>query len=137
MEPITINITILKPVNQVWDYFYIPKHIVKWNFTTPKWHCPKAVIDFREGGKFDYRLECKDKSFGYNFSGTITEIKDQEHVKSQLDDGRLIEVHFRAIDPNTTEVTQIFEPEEQYSRQMQRDAWYAILNNFHKYVENN
>lgn len=137
MEPITIDITILKPIQKVWDYFYNAKHIVKWNFTTPNWHCPKAVIDFQEGGRFDYRLECKDKSFGYNFSGTINEIKDQEYVKSKLDDGRLIEVHFRKIDENTTEIIEIFQPEAQYSREMQRVGWYAILDRFHKYVEKN
>ena len=137
MEPITINITILKPIQKVWDYFYNPKHIVKWNYTTPNWHCPKAEIDFREGGSFDYRLEFKDKSFGYNFSGDILEIKDMEHVKSTLTDGRKIEVIFKKVDENTTEVIQIFEPEEAYSREMQRTGWYAILDRFHKYVENN
>ncbi|QDP84287.1 activator of HSP90 ATPase [Chryseobacterium sp. SNU WT5] len=137
MEPITINITILKPIQKVWDYFYNAKHIVKWNFTTTNWHCPKAVIDFQEGGKFDYRLEYKDKSFGYNIAGTIEEIKELEYVKSQLDDGRKIEVHFRKIDENTTEVIEIFEPEIQFSREMQRVGWYAILDRFHKYVEKN
>lgn len=137
MEPITINITILKPIQKVWDYFYNPKHIVKWNYTTPNWHCPKADIDFREGGSFDYRLEFKDKSFGYNFSGDILEIKDMEHVKSTLTDGRKIEVIFKKVDENTTEVIQVFEPEEAYSREMQRTGWYAILDRFHKYVENN
>ena len=137
MEPITIYITILKPIQKVWDYFYNPKHIVKWNYTTPNWHCPKADIDFREGGSFDYRLEFKDKSFGYNFSGDILEIKDMEHVKSTLTDGRKIEVIFKKVDENTTEVIQVFEPEEAYSREMQRTGWYAILDRFHKYVENN
>ncbi len=137
MEPITINITILKPIQKVWDYFYNPKHIVKWNFTTPNWHCPKADIDFREGGSFDYRLEYKDKSFGYNFSGQILEIKNLEYVKTMLTDGRNIEVCFNKIDENTTEIVQVFEPEQQYSREMQRVAWYAILDRFHKYVENN
>ena len=137
MEAITINITILKPIEKVWDYFYNPKHIVKWNYTTPNWHCPKADIDFREGGSFDYRLEFKDKSFGYNFSGNIVEINDQEYVKSTLLDGRTIEVFFKKLDENTTEVIQVFEPEEAYSREMQRTGWYAILDRFHKYVENN
>lgn len=137
MEPITINITILKPIEKCWEYFYNPKHIVKWNFTTPKWHCPKATIDFREGGKFDYRLEYKDKSFGYNFAGTIDEIKEFEYVKSTMDDGRKIEVHFKKLDNNTTEIIEIFEPEIQISREMQRMGWYAILDRFHKYAEKN
>jgi len=137
MEPITINITILKPIQKVWDYFYNPKHIVKWNYTTPNWHCPKAVIDFREGGSFDYRLEYKDKSFGYNFAGEIVEIRDMDYVRSILSDGRTIEVYFKKIDETTTEIIEVFEPEEQYSREMQRVGYYAILDRFHKYVENN
>ena len=137
MEPITINIAILKPIQKVWDYFYNPKHIVKWNFTTPNWHCTNADIDFREGGSFDYRLEYKDKSFGYNFAGDIVEIRDKEYVKSILKDGRTIEVYFKEIDENTTEIIEVFEPEQQYSREMQRVGYYAILDRFHKYVENN
>lgn len=137
MEPITINITILQPLQKVWEYFYQPKHIMKWNYTTPNWHCPKASIDFREGGHFDYRLEFKDKSFGYNFSGEILEIRPTEYVKSELTDGRIIQVYFKKIDENATEIVQVFEPEQQYSREMQRVGWYAILDRFHKYVENN
>ncbi len=135
MEPITINITILKPLNVVWELFYNPKHIVKWNYTTTNWHCPKASVDFRVGGHFDYRLEYKDKSFGYNVSGTIEEIREKEYVRSTMDDGRTIEVYFRALDENTTEIIEIFEPEPQYSREMQRVGWYAILDRFHKYAE--
>jgi uncharacterized protein YndB with AHSA1/START domain len=136
MEPITVNITILKPIEKVWDFFYQPKHIVKWNFTTTNWHCPKAVIDFREGGRFDYRLEYKDKSFGYHFSGIIDEIRPLEYVRTVLDDGRKVEVYFKKLDENATEIIEVFEPEVQHSREMQRTGWYAILDRFHKYVEN-
>ena len=52
-----------------------------------------------------------------------------------MDDGRMVEVYFRKIDENTTEVIEVFEPETQYSREMQRTGWYAILDRFHKYVE--
>lgn len=135
MEPITVNITILKPVAKIWEYFYNPKHIVKWNYTTANWHCPKAEIDFRAGGRFNYRLEYNDKSFGYNFAGTIVEIKEFEYVKTLLDDGRTVEVYFNKIDENATEVVEVFQPEAQYSREMQRTGWYAILDRFHKYVE--
>ncbi|MBE2274538.1 MAG: SRPBCC domain-containing protein [Flavobacteriales bacterium] len=135
MEPITIKVTILKPLLKTWDYFNNPRHIVKWNFPTTNWHCPKADNDFREGGRFDYRLEYKDKSFGYNFSGYIDEIKVHEYIKSHLDDGRKVEVFFNKIDDNTTEIVQVFEPEVQNGREMQRVGWYAILDRFHKYVE--
>ncbi len=136
-DPITIKITILQPIHKVWDCFYNPKHIVKWNFPTTNWQCTKALSDFREGGRFDYRLDYKDKSFGYNFSGYIHEIKVLEYVKSHLDDGRKIEVQFNKIGEKTTEIIEIFEPEVQNSIEMQRVGWYAILDRFHKYVEKN
>ncbi len=136
-DPITIKITILQPVHKVWDCFYNPKHIVKWNFPTTNWQRTKALSDFREGGRFDYRLDYKDKSFGYNFSGYIDEIKVLEYVKSHLDDGRKIEVQFNKIGEKTTEIIEIFEPEVQNSIEMQRVGWYAILDRFHKYVEKN
>jgi uncharacterized protein YndB with AHSA1/START domain len=31
MDPIKIDITILAPVEKVWNYFNEPKHITKWN----------------------------------------------------------------------------------------------------------
>ena len=80
-------------------------------------------------------MEYKDKSFGYNFSGYIDEIKVHEYIKSHLDDGRKVEVFFNKIDDNTTEIVQVFEPEVQNGREMQRVGWYAILDRFHKYVE--
>ena len=58
-------------------------------------------------------------------------------MKTTLTDGRKVEVSFNKIDESTTEVVQVFEPEQQYSREMQRVGWYAILDRFHKYVENN
>lgn len=136
MEPITIKITILEPLQKVWDYFYHPKHIMKWNFATPNWHCPKASIDFRVGGHFNYRMEYRDKSYGYDFAGTIEEIREKEYVRTKLTDGRTVEVFFNELDPEMTEIVQIFEPEHKYSREMQRMAWYAILDRFHKHVEN-
>ena len=43
---------------------------------------------------------------------------------------------FEKIDASTTKIIITFDPESQNSREMQRDGWYAILDNFHKYVEN-
>ena len=136
MEPIKIDITILKPVEKVWEYYNEPKHITKWNFAHESWHCPKAENDLRVGGKFTYRMEAKDESFGFDLSGIYDEIIPLKKIKYHLEDGRLVEVIFNEIDATTTEVVEIFEPETQNSREMQRDGWYAILNNFHKYVEN-
>ncbi|WP_435525499.1 hypothetical protein [Chryseobacterium indoltheticum] len=68
--------------------------------------------------------------------GLMTEVIPNERIKYHIEDGRNVEVIFEKIDENTAKVTEIFDPEKQNSVEMQRDGWYAILNNFHKYVEN-
>ncbi|WP_419870560.1 SRPBCC family protein [Chryseobacterium sp. CT-SW4] len=137
MDPIKIDITILAPVEKVWDYFITPRHIMKWNFAHETWQCPSSENDFRVGGKFKNRMEAKDKSFGFDFEGTYDEIIPHAHIKYHLEDGRKVDVIFDKIDNNTTKVTEIFDPEKQNSVEMQREGWYSILNNFHKYVEKN
>lgn len=137
MDPITIDITILAPVEKVWDYFITPEHVTQWNFAHETWQCPHSENDLRVGGKFNHRMEAKDGSFKFDFEGIYDEVIPNEKIKYHLDDGRNVEVIFDKIDENTTKVTEIFDPEKQNSAEMQRDGWYAILNNFHKYVENN
>lgn len=137
MEPITIDITILKPITKVWEFFTDPEHITQWNFANDTWTCPKAENDLQIGGAFNYRMEAKDESFGFDFKGTYDEVAPFEKIKYHLDDGRKVKVLFERIDETTTKVTEIFEPDTQQSAEMQREGWYAILDNFHKHVENN
>ena len=137
MDKVKIDITILAPVEKVWDYFNDPKHITKWNFAHESWFCPSSENDLKPGGKFNNRMEAKDGSFGFDFIGIYDEVIPNERIKYHIEDGRNVEVVFEKIDENTTKVTETFDPEKQNSVEMQREGWYAILNNFHKYVENN
>ncbi|MBD8018003.1 SRPBCC domain-containing protein [Kaistella pullorum] len=137
MEPIKIEITILKPVRKVWEFMNDPKHITKWNFANDQWHCPKAENDLRVGGTLRTRMEAKDKSFGFDNVAVYEEIQPERLIRYRLEDGRTVEIVFNAVDPGTTQIIETFEPETQNSREMQREGWYAILNNFHKYAENN
>lgn len=136
MDPIKINTTISAPVEKVWDYFNTPNHIMEWNFAHESWQCPSSENDLRAGGKFNNRMEAKDGSFGFDFEGVYDEIIEHKLIRYHLEDGRNVEVTFEKIDENTARVTQIFDPEKQNPIEMQRDGWSAILNNFHKYVEN-
>jgi len=136
MEPIKIDITILQPVEKVWEYMNDPKHIVKWNFAHETWHCPKAENDLKVGGMLKTRMEAKDKSYGFDFVAIYDEIIPLKKIRYHMEDGRNVEILFEKIDGSTTKVIEIFEPEKENSREMQRDGWYSILNNFHKYVEN-
>ncbi len=137
MEPITIDITILKPITKVWEFFTDPEHITQWNFANDTWTCPKAENDLQIGGAFNYRMEAKDESFGFDFKGNYDEVAPFEKIKYHLEDGRKVKVLFERIDETTTKVTEIFEPDTQQPAEMQREGWYAILDNFHKHVENN
>ncbi len=136
MEPIKLNVTILKPVQKVWEYFTQPEHITHWHFATEEWKCPSAKSDLREGGRFVYRMEAKDGSFGFDYSGIFDEIVPEKHIVYTLDDDRKVHVVFNALDPGTTEINQTFEPEKKNSVEMQRDGWDKILHNFEKYAEN-
>ncbi|KMQ70377.1 SRPBCC family protein [Chryseobacterium koreense] len=136
MDPIKIDLSIQEPIQKVWDYFNQPEHIVNWNFAHESWHCPKAENDLRVGGKLKTRMEAKDGSFGFDFEGIYDEIVPLKLIRYHLEDGRNVEIQFDEIDQNTTKVTKIFDPETINSIEMQRDGWYAILENFHRYVTN-
>lgn len=137
MEPIKIDITLLVPVTKVWEYYNRPEHIVQWNFANETWHCPVAENDMRPGGRLKTRMEARDGSFGFDFEGTYDEIIPNRKIRYHLEDGRKVEILFHEIDAAATKVEITFDPEKQNPVEMQREGWYAILNNFHKYAENN
>ena len=137
MSLITIEITILKSVTKVWEFFTEPDHITQWNFASDEWTCSSAQNDLQVGGVFNYRMEMKDDDFGFDYKGSYDEIIPLQKIKYHLDDGRKVEVLFEKVDENTTLVTQAFEPDPQQPELMQREGWYSILDNFHKHVENN
>lgn len=133
---ITIKTTIAAPSQKVWDFMNQPEHIVNWNFAHESWQCPKAENNFVEGGKFTYRMEAKDGSFGFNLSGIYDHISPNNNLQYHLEDDRKVEVIFEEIDGKTT-VIQSFEPENQNPLDLQEQGWNAILQNFKNYVEAN
>ena len=80
-------------------------------------------------------MEAKDKSFGFDFTGTFNKIDENKALQYTLDDGRTVEVTFNELENNRTEVTETFEPESQNPVDMQRDGWTLIINNFRDYAE--
>ena len=59
MPTITVETTVHKNINLVWDCWTKPEHITKWNFASPEWHCPSAKIDLKVGGEMNSRMEAK------------------------------------------------------------------------------
>lgn len=132
-NPITIKISISEGIDKVWEYWTNPDHIVNWNFATDKWSCPKAENDLKANGRFSWRMEAKDGSMGFDFSGTYIRIAKNELIEKELDDNRKVRIRFVENDGNT-EVIETFEPDEN-NPEFQRQGWQAILDNFKKYVE--
>ena len=132
--PITINATINAPVQKVWTYYTEPEHLMQWNFASDDWMCPSATNDLRVGGTFTSRMEAKDGSFGFDFSGTYTEVTPNKRITYTMEDGRNVEINFSETNGLTT-VTTIFDPETENPEEMQRQGWQAILSNFKKHVE--
>lgn len=133
---ITVSATIKAPVQKVWDLWTRPAHIINWNFASDDWRCPWAKNDIRKGGKFVWRMEAKDGSFGFDFGGTYTKILPNKKLEYTLDDERQVKILFEEKD-NRSVVTEIFEAEAQNPVEMQKSGWQSILNNFKNYVESN
>ncbi len=134
MEKITIGTSLQAPLQKVGDYFTTPTHIKSWNAANADWHSPKAENDLRPGGRFTYRMEAKDGSFGFDFGGVYDEVVVNEKIAFTLDDGRKVSVSFCEANGTTT-ISETFEPESENPVALQQQGWQAILDNFKRYTE--
>ncbi|MBN2806580.1 MAG: SRPBCC domain-containing protein [Prolixibacteraceae bacterium] len=132
---ITIETKVNAPGNTVWDLYTTPFHVLHWNNASPDWLTSHAVNELHENGKFNYRMEARDGSFGFDFSGSYREVVPHQKISYALDDQRTAEVLFIERGDQTL-VKVAFEAEMQNSVELQQQGWQAILNNFKNYVEN-
>jgi uncharacterized protein YndB with AHSA1/START domain len=131
---ITVESTINAPIKKVWESFTNPEHITQWNQASDDWHSPRAENDLRVGGRFNFRMEARDGSAGFDFTGVYTEVVPHKQISYTMDDGRKADVIFDEKNGGT-KVTTTFEAESQNSLELQKSGWQAILDNFKKYVE--
>ena len=99
---ITVETTINAPVEKVWECWTEPRHITQWNQASDDWHTPRAENDLRAGGKFLSRMEAKDGSWGFDFSGQYDTVDMHKQIAYTMDDGRKVQVIFAAQDDTTT-----------------------------------
>ena len=132
--PITISATVSCAPQLAWNFFTTADHIRFWNFASPEWHCPAATNDVSPGGRFDYRMEAKDGSMGFNFTGTFNEVEPPSKLSYTMDDGRNASVSFEPEGAGTR-VSITFDPEQTNSRELQQTGWQAILDNYKEYAE--
>jgi len=133
---VTVQNTVNAPVQKVWEYWTKPEHVTKWNHASDDWHSPQGENDLRPGGKFLFRMEAKDGSFGFDFGGVYDAVKTNEYIEYTMGDGRNVKVNFTS-QGNATKIVESFEAEQTNSIEMQRGGWQAILDNFKKYTEAN
>lgn len=133
---ITIRQIVSAPVEKVWDFWTNPDHITKWNAASEDWHTTKASNDLQIGGRFLARMEAKDGSMGFDFSGKYTEVIPFKRIEYKMDDKRKVNVTFEKAEDGVY-IIEEFEAETDNSIEQQRQGWQAILDNFKKYSEAN
>lgn len=131
---VTVSTTIIAPLEKVWDLFTNPLHIIHWNHASDDWQTSYAESDLRPGGAFLSRMEARDGSEGFDFSGRFTDVVPGKSIAYTLDDGRNVDILFRETAGRTL-VMESFETEDVNSAELQKDGWQAILDSFRKYVE--
>lgn len=133
-QMITVKTKVNTSIEKVWKCWTDPEHIKLWNNASEDWYTPQAENDLRVGGRFLSRMEAKDGSFGFDFSGIYDEVLFNERIAYTLDDGRKVKIEFTENN-DKTEVTEVFEAESTNSLELQQAGWQAILDNFKKHVE--
>lgn len=130
---ISVENTIVAPVEEVWRAYVTAEDIKQWNAASEDWHTTAATVDLRVGGTFSSRMEAKDGSMGFDFVGTYTRVVPHERIEYVLDD-RTVQVEF-ADGPQGVQVRVTFDSEPTHSIEQQREGWQAILDNFARHVE--
>jgi len=132
-QPITVEVTVNAPIDQVWRAYTTPADIKQWNAASDDWHTTDAKVDLRVGGIFSSRMEAKDGSFGFDFAGTYTEIVAHRLIAYSFGD-RAAKVEFtdtgRGVNVRVT-----FDSEPTHSVEQQQAGWQAIVENFSRHVE--
>ncbi len=131
---IKIDVLVEGTLEHAWNCFTQPEHIVNWNAASEDWCCPSAHSDLKAGGSFSYRMEARDGSMGFDFSGKFNEVDFQRHILILLDDNRSLEVWFEAVDGGIR-VTEEFEAENMNPVELQQQGWQAILNSYKNYCQ--
>lgn len=133
-KEISIETHVNVPIHRCWQLWTRPIHIMRWNHASEDWTTTWVENDVMLGGRFLWRMEARDGSEGFDFSGVYDEIRPQELITARLDDGRNIRITFRS-EGDSVHITEVFEPEVQNPEEMQREGWQAILDNFRKFAE--
>ena len=129
---IEVSVTLHVPVEIAWDLYTNPDHITNWYFADPSWHAPRVTNDLTIGKDFHIYMEAKDKSFGFDFTGTYQNMILHKSLDILLGDLRTLKVTFQEFEGKTM-ITQVFEAEKENTLELQKLGWQAILNQLKTY----
>jgi uncharacterized protein YndB with AHSA1/START domain len=135
-KPITVETTINAAMESVWKLWTTPEDIMQWNNPSDDWHTLHVENDVKDGGKFLFRMQAKDGSDGFDFSGTYDKVIPHELMEYTLADGRKTSNRF-VQNENGVTIIEMFEPEAKSDPGMQKDFCQSVLNNFKNYAELN
>lgn len=130
---ITVSTVVGADLASTWSAWNTPEDINAWNAASEEWRCTGSRVDLRPGGTFSSRMEARDGSMGFEFSGTYTKVVDHERIDYVINDGRCVSIVFQAVG-NGVKVTETFVAEGQHDPEFQRAGWQAILDNFARHV---
>jgi uncharacterized protein YndB with AHSA1/START domain len=131
---VTVQVRVESNIARAWAAFTDPDAVTQWNFASDDWCCLRAESDLKPGGTFNYRMEARDGSAGFDFAGTFKEVRPQQRLRYTLGDGREVVVDF-LVAGTTTRVVESFTPENTFPVEQQQDGWQAILDNYKRFVE--
>jgi uncharacterized protein YndB with AHSA1/START domain len=132
---ITVETTINAPIEKVWKCWTTPEDIMQWNVPFDDWQTLLVENDFKEDGKFLYRMAAKDASAGFDFTGKYDKVITNKLIESTLNDGRKV-INVFAENNNSTTLTETFDPETQTPLDVQKEFCQTVLDTFKKYTEN-
>lgn len=131
---ISIQTILLADRKKAWVHYTEPIHIMQWNFASEDWYCPSASNELIPGGKFSWRMEARDGSFGFDFEGVYTDLVPLSKISYSLADQREVEISFSDL-PEGTLVKIVFDAENENSLELQQFGWQSILNNYKSHTE--
>lgn len=131
---ISIETTVKATLQQVWHAWTNPDDIIQWNCAIDTWCCPRAQNQLVVGQGFNYRMEAKDGSMGFDFVGTYTQVELHKVIQYTLGDDREVRVEFLPTERGV-KLVETFETEDENSAEQQRQGWQGILDNFKAHVE--
>lgn len=115
---ITVQSTINASLSKVWEFWTTPEHIINWNNASPDWYTPKAINDFKVGGKINYTMAAKDGSVSFDFEGEYTNLVNHTLIQYRLADNRKVKITFQEVESGVV-VTESFDAENENSEKMQ------------------